>query len=162
MTATLEKDMEEIAQGNKTLDAVVAESNEMLSKAFVDLEKNREVIGKTIARAMDKQNEVGTCSKCGSPMLVRMSRFGKRFVGCSGFPKCRNSFPLPQRGRVSSTGEACDVCKAPIVKIINGKRPWDLCINMDCRVNQESRPARGKRGKGGSKGGEDKGAEGGK
>ncbi|MEH7306619.1 restriction endonuclease [Neobacillus drentensis] len=30
----------------------------------------------------------GTCSKCGSPMVLRTGKRGE-FLGCSGFPKCR-------------------------------------------------------------------------
>ncbi len=28
------------------------------------------------------------CPKCESPMVVRRSRFGKLFYGCSKYPKC--------------------------------------------------------------------------
>jgi DNA topoisomerase-1 len=31
-----------------------------------------------------------TCDLCGKPMVIRRSRFGKLFYGCSGFPRCRN------------------------------------------------------------------------
>jgi DNA topoisomerase-1 len=31
-----------------------------------------------------------TCDLCGKPMIIRRSRFGKLFYGCSGFPRCRN------------------------------------------------------------------------
>ena len=33
------------------------------------------------------------CEKCGRPMLVRWNRFG-RFLGCSGYPECRNTRSL--------------------------------------------------------------------
>jgi DNA topoisomerase I len=33
------------------------------------------------------------CDKCGRPMLVRWNRFG-RFLGCSGYPECRNTRSL--------------------------------------------------------------------
>jgi len=33
------------------------------------------------------------CDKCGRPMLVRWNRFG-RFLGCSGYPDCRNTRSL--------------------------------------------------------------------
>jgi DNA topoisomerase-1 len=36
-------------------------------------------------------NEV--CEKCGRPMQVRFGRYGK-FLGCSGYPECRNMQPL--------------------------------------------------------------------
>jgi DNA topoisomerase-1 len=35
------------------------------------------------------------CEECGSPMLVRKGRSGE-FLGCSGFPKCRATSPLPE------------------------------------------------------------------
>ena len=34
-----------------------------------------------------------SCEKCGRPMLVRWNRFG-RFLGCSGYPDCRNTRSL--------------------------------------------------------------------
>ncbi|MDH7500625.1 MAG: type I DNA topoisomerase [candidate division NC10 bacterium] len=33
------------------------------------------------------------CEKCGSPMVVREGRFG-RYLGCQGFPSCKNTKPL--------------------------------------------------------------------
>ena len=35
------------------------------------------------------------CDKCSKPMVIKDSRRGK-FLGCSGFPKCRNAKPLPE------------------------------------------------------------------
>lgn len=32
--------------------------------------------------------EAKTCPKCGAPMIMRRSRFGKLFYGCSAYPKC--------------------------------------------------------------------------
>jgi DNA topoisomerase-1 len=29
-----------------------------------------------------------TCPNCGKPMVMRRSRFGKLFYGCSMYPKC--------------------------------------------------------------------------
>jgi DNA topoisomerase I len=34
------------------------------------------------------------CPECGSKMVIRMSRRG-RFLGCSGYPKCRNTMEMP-------------------------------------------------------------------
>jgi DNA topoisomerase I len=34
------------------------------------------------------------CTKCGSPMSVRTTKTGDKFLGCSGFPKCRNTVNL--------------------------------------------------------------------
>jgi len=35
-----------------------------------------------------------TCPDCGQPMLIRSGRRG-RFLGCSGYPKCRHTENLP-------------------------------------------------------------------
>ncbi|MBU2219887.1 topoisomerase DNA-binding C4 zinc finger domain-containing protein, partial [Patescibacteria group bacterium] len=37
-----------------------------------------------------------TCPKCGAPLLIRTSRFGK-FYACSGFPKCRYTASLEEK-----------------------------------------------------------------
>jgi DNA topoisomerase-1 len=34
------------------------------------------------------------CEKCGKPMAIRSSARGQ-FLGCSGYPECRNATPLP-------------------------------------------------------------------
>ena len=42
------------------------------------------------------------CPKCGKELMVRSSVYG-RFLGCSGFPKCRHTEKITQ---VASTGSA--------------------------------------------------------
>lgn len=34
------------------------------------------------------------CEKCGSPMVIKTSRFGK-FIACSGYPTCKTTKPIP-------------------------------------------------------------------
>ncbi|MCL6573586.1 MAG: restriction endonuclease, partial [Bacillus sp. (in: Bacteria)] len=36
------------------------------------------------------RNHDSTCSKCGSPMILKNGKRGQ-FLGCSGFPTCRNT-----------------------------------------------------------------------
>jgi DNA topoisomerase-1 len=46
------------------------------------------------------------CEKCGRPMQVRFGRFGK-FLGCSGYPECRNIQPMH---KPVPTGIGCIGC----------------------------------------------------
>ena len=39
------------------------------------------------------------CEKCGKPMVVRSSRRG-RFLGCSGYPRCRSTLNLDKDGNI--------------------------------------------------------------
>lgn len=46
------------------------------------------------------------CPECNAPLSERVSRFGKTFVGCSSFPKCR----YIKRDPAISTGIKCPLC----------------------------------------------------
>ncbi|MBQ1539155.1 MAG: type I DNA topoisomerase [Desulfovibrio sp.] len=57
-----------------------------------------------IAPKEERQMEVvGTCPECRSPLVVKRSRTGSRFIACSAYPKCRYAAPF-------STGVACPQC----------------------------------------------------
>jgi len=139
MTATLEKDMDLISEGKKTLEETVNESRQMLTSVMITLEKDKEKIKDSIKKAQMKQNTVGKCAKCEKPLVIRISKKNKRFVGCSGFPDCKNTYSLPQRGNIVVSKDVCKECGAPIVKIKSkGKRAWQLCINNECPANKPS------------------------
>lgn len=139
MTAVLEKDMDEIAKGNKVMSEVVKESEDMLEDIFAVLEQNKTKIGKSIQEALHTQNSIGKCQSCGGNLRILNSRRGKRFIGCSDYPKCKNSYPLPQYGKIVSKGTQCKLCGSPEVMVINSKKkPWHICVNMKCETNQNS------------------------
>jgi DNA topoisomerase I len=47
------------------------------------------------------------CEQCGRPMLLRWGKFGK-FLGCSGYPECKNIQPLEKPADI---GVKCPECK---------------------------------------------------
>lgn len=90
-----------------------------------------------------KAFRIGVCPNCGSPLHIRYSFAGKRFVGCSGYPTCRVTYPLPQRGKLEKDQPPCPVCRAPVVTAIEaGRPPWTLCINTECPTRTKETPAR--------------------
>jgi DNA topoisomerase-1 len=129
--------MDLITEGKKTLDETVNESRKMLIDVMSTLEKEKEKIKNSIKEAQMKQDTVGKCNKCYKPMIIRTSKKNKRFVGCTGFPDCKNTFSLPQKGSIIVTDKVCKECNAPIVKIkSSGKRAWELCINNECSAKK--------------------------
>ncbi|UCF50009.1 MAG: DNA topoisomerase I [Thermoplasmatales archaeon] len=139
MTATLEEDMDLISEGKKTLDETVNESRQMLTNVMNTLEKEKEKIRISIKEAQMKQNTVGKCPKCGKPMIIRTSKRNKRFVGCTGYPDCKNTYSLPQKGNIVVTDKVCKECNTPIVKIKSkGKKAWELCLNNECSAKKPS------------------------
>ncbi len=63
------------------------------------------------------------CPKCGAKLLKKISKKGKKFYGCSNYPKCDFASPgLP-------TGETCPECGGYIISGIRGRK---YCMNADC------------------------------
>ncbi|MGH7817701.1 MAG: type I DNA topoisomerase [Candidatus Binatia bacterium] len=52
------------------------------------------------------------CEKCARPMLLRFGKFGK-FLGCSGYPECKNIQPLQ---KPVDLGVKCPECKEGDIK----------------------------------------------
>ena len=142
MTAALEIDMDLISEGKKTLEETVNESRKMLTTVMKSLETDKEKIRTSIKNAQREENTIGKCPKCGKPMIIRTSKNNKRFVGCTSFPDCKNTYSLPQLGAIYNTGKICEKCNAPIVKVkARGKRAWELCLNSECSAKKPSRKA---------------------
>ncbi len=84
-----------------------------------------------------KKDIVGKCPKCGGDLVIRQSRNGKRFIGCSNYPECDVTYPLPQKGKVIPTGEICPYCGAPLIIIRKkGRKDWKICPNPNCEYNR--------------------------
>ena len=137
MTATLEKDMEKITEGDTSLDEVVKESQEMLLDVVDVMQEHRDEIGSEIRQALQEQRYVGECNKCGGELRIIRSRKGS-FIGCSNYPECRNAFPLPKSAKLETTEEKCEVCGLPKLKVIRKGQPLSIqCIDPKCETNLE-------------------------
>ena len=140
MTATLEKNMDLISEGKKTIEETVEESRKMLTNVMKTLEKDKEKIRVSIKKAEREENTVGTCPKCEKPMIIRTSKNKKRFVGCTGYPSCKNTYSLPQKGAIFVTNKVCNKCSTPIVRVKSkGKKSWELCLNSECDAKKPTK-----------------------
>ncbi|NLH22175.1 MAG: DNA topoisomerase I [Methanothrix sp.] len=127
MTQTLEKDMTEISEKKIKEDQVIEKSRVMLTSVFDELTSNQEGIGESLKDGLRTDKIVGTCEKCHSELIIRRGHRGSRFIGCSGYPECRFTLPLPRFGTVVVTDKTCEKHGMNHIRIINkGKRPWDL------------------------------------
>jgi len=132
MTAHLEKDMEEIAQGQALLAEVVKESQDMLSDVLEVMEKHKEQIGKEIRGALKEQSFMGICPACGGELRIKRSKKGE-FISCANYPECKQAYPKPGGAKVEATEEVCELCKTPLVKVIRrGVSPAKQCLNPEC------------------------------
>jgi DNA topoisomerase-1 len=142
MTAQLERSMDEISEGRISKDTVVDSSREVLRKVYDHLQSSETEFADIVWEGIRTDETIGTCPESGHDLIIRRNRKSrKRFVGCTGYPDCKVTYPLPQRGEIIPLGTLCDACGSPEIKVLGGRRPWVTCINMDCPKKQEQREA---------------------
>jgi DNA topoisomerase-1 len=140
MTAELERSMDAISEGRISKDSVVDESRDVLRRVYEHLTESEEEFADIVWNGIRGDEILGPCPNCGRNLIIRRNRrSGKRFAGCEGYPECRMTFPLPQRGDIIPLGTQCDACGSPEIKVIGKRRPWVTCISMDCPKKQEQR-----------------------
>jgi len=138
LTATLEREMDAIQEGRKTREEVIGKARAELNRILSKFKQHQLEIGRLLAEShratLLKRRALGRCPACGGELRLTVSRAThKRFVGCSNYPRCSNSFPLPQVGAIHPLGEACNFCGAPVVRINRaGARPYRMCLNPSC------------------------------
>ncbi|MCX8173207.1 MAG: DNA topoisomerase I [Thermoplasmata archaeon] len=140
MTSKLEEEMSEIAAKKRKMESVIKDSEEILLKIVELLEKNRKGIGDKIRTAIKEQHHLGRCGKCGGDLSIIHANGKRRFVGCSNYPACGVSFPIPQTGHIEKTEEKCEQCEMPVIKITHkGHGSEKICINPECTAHTEKR-----------------------
>jgi DNA topoisomerase-1 len=74
---------------------------------------------------------IGTCPECGEAhdgdLAIKHLRSGSRLVGCTRYPDCEYSLPLPRRGDIEVTDERCEEHDLPGLVVHDGDDdPWEL------------------------------------
>jgi len=81
--------------------------------------------------ADEQEDEViGVCPDCGEEhggdLAIKRLRSGSRLVGCTRYPDCDYSLPLPRRGEIEVTDERCAEHDLPHLVVHSGDEPWEL------------------------------------
>ncbi|QQG39721.1 MAG: DNA topoisomerase I [Candidatus Aenigmatarchaeota archaeon] len=143
MTRSFEQEMESIMENRSTKEKVIEGAKKELTTLLVKFKDHEKDIGAELgpllAETRKRAYTVGPCQKCGGELkIVTAKASRKRFVGCTGYPKCESGYPLPQYGLIKTGGVKCKTCGLPTVLIIRkGKRPWNMCIDPKCTSKTE-------------------------
>ncbi|KTG25591.1 DNA topoisomerase I [Haloferax profundi] len=86
------------------------------------------------AEEADEEDDmvIGTCPECGDEhegeLAIKRLRSGSRLVGCTRYPDCDYSLPLPRRGDIEVTDDSCDEHDLPELRITydGDREPWEL------------------------------------
>ena len=134
-TAQMEEKLDKIAQGKEKWQEVIKEFYQPFAE---NLEKKYQEV-KRQKLTEEKIEEV--CEKCGRPMVVKYSKFGK-FLACSGFPECHYTKPITM---TNDKGEKikCPKCqKGEIIKrrSKNGRFFYGCSRYPDCDFTSWTKP----------------------
>jgi DNA topoisomerase-1 len=84
------------------------------------------------ADAADETDDevIGACPECGEAhggeLAIKHLRSGSRLVGCTRYPDCDYSLPLPRRGDIEVTDARCAEHDLPELVVHSGDEPWEL------------------------------------
>ena len=123
-TANMEKDLDEIADGDKQWTQVLHSFYDGFEK---DLEKAEVETEGISYRIPDEETDV-VCEQCGRKMVVKHGRFGK-FLACPGYPECKNTKRI-----VNEMPGECPLCGGKILekKSKKGKKFFGCEHNPSC------------------------------
>jgi len=110
-TATVEEQLDQVAEGNQRWQSIVSEFYAPFEKA---LEAATEKMEDCRFVPVETDEE---CPTCGKKMLIRESRFGK-YLSCGDFPKCKGKIQLDSDGKKivpELTEHICEICDKPMV-----------------------------------------------
>jgi len=126
-TASMENKLDEIAENKVVWNNIIKEFYD----PFIE----------TVAEAKEKMERVvidsgKICPNCGKSMIVRTSRFGTQFLGCSGYPECKTMMPL--NGDASDlqsepVDEKCEKCQSEMIRKVGAYGPYLECTNQECK-----------------------------
>lgn len=134
LTRQFEMELEGIMEDKITKDTVIEEAKEELTSILDDINKNKNEIGKKLFEAYQESRIVGEC-KCGGNLVMKYSpRTKGTFVGCSAYPKCKETYPIPRGANILKT--KCEKCDLPMISF--GKPRQRACLDPKCgREGQE-------------------------
>lgn len=95
-TAGMEEKLDLIAENKAVWNVVLKE----FYTPFMEVVNS---VMKTAQRVVIESDK--KCPKCGKVMLVKTSRFGTQFLGCSGYPECKTIISLNDSVELDSVGD---------------------------------------------------------
>ena len=130
-TANMESLLDGVEEGSVKWKEVIRNFYPDLNEAVKAAEKELESV-----KIEDEVTDV-VCEKCGRNMVVKYGPHGK-FLGCPGFPECRNTKPYLEK-----IGVACPKCGKEVVmrKTKKGRRYFGCEDNPECDFMTWQKPS---------------------
>jgi len=115
-TATMENNLDDIAEGKNTYEKLLGDFYKPFTKSIKDKEDIKKI--SNLGPAEDKYK----CPKCGAGMVYKLGKTGK-FISCEKFPDCEGALTLEgiEIEGPKEIGEDCPDCKDGRLVIREGR-----------------------------------------
>ncbi|MBC5792823.1 MAG: DNA topoisomerase I [Nanohaloarchaea archaeon] len=138
LTREFEEKMQEIREQKNTKEEVLEEARNELGDILEKFKEKQKQIGSELVDTIDSERErrrrLGPCDieDCDGTLKIIKAN-GSKFVGCSNYPDCENTYPLPNNGDIKSTNEVCEECGTPKIFVSRKKgKDYTMCLFPDC------------------------------
>ena len=153
MTEELEKIESAESSWIEREKVILEKAQEQVNKISKLMVENMAKMGESLKDANEavyaqerEDNKMTKCPNCeeGNLSIRYGKRFGRFFVACDAYPKCKTTFSLPPNGLMKpardkeGNSELCPECGFPLVASFKkGKSPWKFCFNPECPTNED-------------------------
>ena len=145
LTRNLEQKIQEIQETKSSSnlpekeEKIINEAKSIISDISKEFKSKEREIGSSLLMGIESQREqqkqeniIMPCAQCkqGNLKITYSPKTKRSFVGCSNYPNCKATYPLPPHGLIKTTGKFDEQTKLPIlIAIRKGKRPWEFVFN---------------------------------
>ncbi len=126
------------AQMETKLDDIAEEKavwTDVLKDFYTPFNETVDAAKKNMPRVLIESDVI--CPNCGKKMIVRTSRFGTQFLGCSGYPECKTMMPLNKDGSAAAvdekSDEKCEKCGSDMIIKVGPYGKYLQCTNEECK-----------------------------
>lgn len=128
-TADMELKLDDIAEKKAVWNDVLKDFYTPFVKTVTDAKQNMQKI--------NLESDV-VCPNCGKKMVIRTSRFGTQFLGCSGYPDCKTMMPLNTKPEDAQSKpeiceEKCEKCNSDMIYKVGPYGKYMECTNENCK-----------------------------
>lgn len=127
-TAQMEASLDDIAEDKQNSISFLNGFWQPFSKTLDDAKKN-------MTRTDVETDKV--CPNCGKKMVVKISRYGKQFLACSGYPECKTALPIDGSNveipKDEPTDKKCEKCGSDMVIKTGPYGKYYQCLDEKCK-----------------------------
>lgn len=130
-TAGMESKLDDIAEEKLVWNDVLKEFYEPFVQNVNEARQNMEKI------VIDSGKK---CPNCGKPLVIRTSRWGTQFLGCSGYPDCKTMLPLnadvnEEAEPTQKADVKCEKCGGEMISKNGPYGPYLECTSCKNRIS---------------------------